>query len=269
MTPSFCAMFTRIRIFQLSCIIALAMLSSCIPQKNLLLMQYDKLIDSTYANAFNGKQFEDTIYRIQPNDYLYISITSVEKPLTQFVEPVAGINYLNSENQALVGYHVYEDGTIYFPYLGIIKLGGLTLRAARDTIKVHAGPIVSRCRVEVTLINNTIYMLGEFNKQGTFNMTRNKLSIFEAVSLAGGLTDYAKRGKIKILRNEHGEKKMYVVDLKSGNLIGKNMFYVYPNDLIYAEPMKAKSFGVTPTFSLTLLMSLASLAVLVLTLTKL
>jgi polysaccharide biosynthesis/export protein len=269
MKLSFPFKFCNKRFPQIIGLIALCSLYSCIPQKQLLLMQYDKLIDSTYATTFAGKQFEDTIYRIQPNDYLYISITSFEKPLTDFVAPVAGINYLNSENQALVGYHVYEDGTIYFPYLGIIKLGGLTLREARDTIKVHAGPIVARCRVEVTLINNTIYMLGEFNKQGTYNMTRNKLSIFEAVSLAGGLTDYAKRGKVKVLRNEHGQKKMYVVDLRSGDLIGKNMFYVYPNDVVYAEPMKAKSFGITPTFSLTLLMSLASLAVLVLTLTKL
>ena len=262
-------LFHRNRLLQFIVISALLFFSSCIPQKNLLLMQYDKLIDSTYANHFNGKQFEDSIYRIQSNDYLYISITSVEKPLTEFIEPVAGINYLNAENQALVGYHVYEDGAIYFPYLGIIKLGGLTLRQARDTIKAHAGSLVSRCRVELTLINNTIYMLGEFTKQGTYNMTRNKLSIFEAISLAEGLTDYAKRGKIKVLRNEHGEKKMYVIDLRSGGLISKNMFYVYPNDIIYAEPMKAKSFGITPTFSLTVLMSLASLAVLVLTLTKL
>ena len=269
MMSSLSALFHRNRLLQIICLISLGLLSSCIPQKNLLLMQYDKLIDSTYATTFKGKQFEDTIYRIQPNDYLYISITSVEKSITQFVEPVAGINYLNSENQALVGYHVYEDGTIYFPYLGIIRLGGLTLREARDTIRVHAGVIVARCRIEVTLINNTIYMLGEFTKQGTYNMTRNKLSIFEAISLAEGLTDYAKRGKIKVLRNEHGEKKMYVIDLRSGGLISKNMFYVYPNDIIYAEPMKAKSFGITPTFSLTVLMSLASLAVLVLTLTKL
>lgn len=269
MRISFSQSFRWNRFPQIFCLIALSTLYSCIPQKNLLLMQYDKLIDSTYATTFKGTQFEDTIYRIQPNDYLYISITSVEKPLTQFIEPVAGINYLNSENQALVGYHVYEDGTIYFPYLGIIKLGGLTLRAARDTIKVRAGSLVARCRVELTLINNTIYMLGEFNKQGTYNMTRNKLSIYEAVSLAGGLTDYAKRGKIKVLRNEHGERKMYVVDLKSGNQIGVNMFYVYPNDMIYAEPMKAKSLGVTPTFSLSILTTVLSVAVLLITISKL
>jgi polysaccharide export outer membrane protein len=256
------------RLSRLIFVIGILSLGSCIPQKNLLLMQYDKIIDSTYAKTFNGKQFEDTIYRIQSNDYLYISITSVEKPLTQFVEPVAGINYLNSENQALVGYHVYDDGTIYFPYLGIIHLGGLTLRQARDTLRVHAVPIVGRCRIEVTLINNTIYMLGEFVKQGTYNMTRNKLSIYEAVALAGGFTDYAKRNKIKILRNEHGIRKMYLVDVRSGDQIGRNMFYVYPNDIIYAEPMKAKSIGITPTFSLAVLTTVVTFAILILTLFK-
>jgi polysaccharide biosynthesis/export protein len=248
---------------------AVSLLTSCIPQKNLLLLQYDKLIDSTYATTFEGKHFEDTIYRIQPNDYLYISITSVEKPITQFVEPVAGINYLNSENQALVGYHVYEDGSIYFPYLGIIYLGGLTLREARDTLKVHAMPLIKRCRIELTLINNTIYMLGEFVKQGTYNMTRNKLSIYEAITLAGGFTDYAKRNKIKVMRTEHGVRKMYLVDTRSGNQVGKNMFYVYPNDLIYAEPMRAKSIGITPTFSLAVLTTLVTFGILIVTLIKL
>jgi polysaccharide export outer membrane protein len=268
MKLSFSCFFPAFRFFLCILLPAMAFLTSCIPQKNLLLMQYDDLIDSTYATTFAGKEFEDTIYRIQPNDYLYISITSVEKQITQFVEPVAGINYLNSENQALVGYHVYDDGTIYFPYIGIVELGGLTIRQARDTMKVHASRLVGRCRIELTLINNTIYMLGEFMKQGTYNMTRNKLSIYEAISLAGGLTDYAKRSRIKVLRTEHGEKKMYVVDIKSGDQIGKNMFYVYPNDLIYAEPMKAKAIGITPTFSLSVLTTVVTFAILIVTLFK-
>jgi polysaccharide export outer membrane protein len=80
--------------------------------------------------------------------------------------------------------------------------------------------------------------------------------------LAGGLNDYARRDFIKVLRTEGNERKMYVVDLRSGNLIGKNMFYVYPNDLIYAEPMKAKAMGLTPTFSLGIISTILTLAVL-------
>jgi polysaccharide export outer membrane protein len=99
-------------------------------------------------------------------------------------------------------------------------------------------------------------------------MTRNKLGIYEAITLASGLTDYAKRDKIKVLRTENGVRKMYVVDVKSGGQIGKNMFYVYPNDVIYAEPMRAKSIGVTPTFSLAVLTTIVSFAILVTTLFK-
>jgi protein involved in polysaccharide export with SLBB domain len=102
----------------------LVALTSCIPQKKMLLMQYDKLIDSTYAKSFNGTDFEDSIYRILPNDYLYINITTVEKPISQFIEPSAGLNYLNDGNQALVGYHVADDGRIFFPYVGFIPLAG-------------------------------------------------------------------------------------------------------------------------------------------------
>lgn len=244
------------------------LLSSCIPQKQMLIMQYDKLSDSTYATTFAGKDYIDTIYKLQPNDYLYISVTSVEKSITVFAEPMAGVNYLNSENQALVGYHIDNDGTVFYPYVGYIKLQGLTIRQARDTIKEHVTRIVGRCRIELILINNTIYVMGEFNKQGVFNMTRNKLGIYEAIALAGGLTDYAKRKDIKVLRVENGKRKMYVVDVRSGNQIGINMFYVYPNDVIYAEPMKAKSIGITPTFSLALLTTVLTFSLLVYSIIK-
>ena len=242
--------------------------TSCIPQKNLLLMQYDQLIDSTYATTFKGREFADSVYRLQPNDYIYISVLAVEKPITQIMEPLAGVNYINEENQALVGYHIYDDGTVLLPYVGTVKLSGLTIRQAKDTLGAHLTKIVGRSRIDLFLINNTIFMLGEFTKQGVYNMTRSKLGIYEAITLAQGLTDYAKRDKIKVLRMENGKRKMYVVDVKSGRQISDNMFYVYPNDVIYAEPMKAKSIGITPTFSLAVLTTIVSFALLVTTLVK-
>jgi polysaccharide export outer membrane protein len=61
---------------------------------------------------------------------------------------------------------------------------------------------------------------------------------------------------------------MYLVDISSGNLIGKRMFYVYPNDIIYAEPMRAKSIGITPTFSLAVLTTVVTFAILIVSLFK-
>ncbi len=237
----------------------IAVLTSCVSQKSMLLLQSDNVNDSTYAKTFNGKQFEDTIYRILPNDYLYISITSIDKQITQFLEPVAGINFINSENQALVGYHVTDEGNIFYPYVGNIKLGGLTISEARDTLKSKIVGLVGLCLVDVVLINNYVHMLGEFTKQGTLNMSRSKLSIYEAAALAGGLTKNANLKQIKVLRTENGEKKVYMIDLTNSGLISKNMFYVFPNDVIYAEPMTAKPIEITPAFYISAVSTLITL----------
>lgn len=243
-------------------IFCLIVFSSCIPQKKTILMQYHDVIDSTYATTFEGTNFEDTIYRIQPNDYLYINITSVDKEITYFFQPLAGVNYINDQNQALAGYNVNDDGAIDFPYVGKIHLEGQTIREAVITIKKAAGKFIGRARIDVKLINNTVNILGEVKDEGCFNMTKSKLSIYEAITLAGGFTDYAKRNKVKVLRTVNKKYKLFIVDMTSGNLIGKNMFYVYPNDVIYVEPMRAKALGITPTFSLTILTTIITFYIL-------
>ena len=238
-------------------ITTMVILSSCIPQKKLLLVQYDKINDSVYANKFVSDSGALREYLIQPNDYLYINVTTIEKTISQFMEPVSGLNFLDAGNQALLGYHVADDSTVQFPYLGIIKLGGLTVRQAHDTVKAAARIILGeRVRVDVKLINNYVNIMGEVNKEGIYNMTKNKITILEALTLAGGFSEYARRKDVKVFRNISGKKEVFLVDVTSGNMIAKNMFYVFPNDVIYIEPMRAKTIGLTPTFSLTLLSTL-------------
>jgi len=232
-------------------------------------MQYDKLNDSTYANAFVPDPDPLTEYLIQPNDYLYVNVTTVEKPLSDFLAPGAGINFLDAGNQALVGYHVTDDSTIFFPYLGPIKVAGLTVRQAHDAIKAATGKILGdKVRIDVKLINNSVNIMGEVNREGLYNMTKNKITIYEALTLAGGLTPYARRKMIKVYRSVQGEKVVYLVDVTSGKLISENMFYVFPNDQIYVEPMRAKAIGLTPTFSLSIITTLLTTYVLIMSLKK-
>jgi len=241
---------------------------SCIPQKRIALMQYEELIDSTYALTFDGTDKEDSIYTIQPNDYLYIDISSVEKEITEFFQPLTAINYITGTNQALTGYRVNDDGTIDFPYVGTIYLQGQTLRQARETIRKETSGVLGSARIEIKIINNTITLLGEVEKQGQYNVTKSKVNIYEAIGLAHGFTDYAKRNEVKVLRSENGVRKLYLVDMNDGRLIGKNMFYVFPNDIIYVEPMRAKAIGLTPTFSLSVLTTLITFFVLLQTVVK-
>jgi len=231
--------------------------SSCIPQKKMLLMQYNKINDSVFANNFVDNPDIQKDYKIQPNDYLYVNILSIEKEITDFLQPTTGLNYLSTNNQSLMGYYVNEEGNINFPYLGNIKLGGLTIEQAHDTVKRAASSILGdRIRIEVRLINNTVNIIGEVNKEGLYNMTKSKITILEALTLAGGMTNYAKRQKLKVLRTINGKKVVYQVDVTSGKLIENNMFYFFPNEVVYVEPMRAKSIGLTPTFSLSIISSL-------------
>ena len=242
---------------------------SCIPQKKLILMQYDQINDSTYANDFVPEVNPLTEYLIQPNDYLYINVTTLEKSISQFLEPLAGANFLDASNQALIGYHVNDDSTILFPYIGSVKVAGLTIRQTHQAIKEAMNLILGdRVRVDVKLINNVVNIIGEVHHEGLFNMTKNKITIFEALTLAGGLTDYARRSKIKVFRIVAGNKEVFLVDVTSGKAISNNMFYVFPNDIIYVEPMRAKSIGLTPTFSLSLITTLITTYVLIMSLSR-
>jgi polysaccharide export outer membrane protein len=244
-------------------IIITALMWSCIPQKRLILMQYDDMNDSTYALTFTGTEYADSVYRIQVNDYLYIDITSVEREITNIFTPNTAINYITGGNQALTGYYVNGDGTIDFPYIGQIYLRGLTIREAMETVKIASESLVEKARVEVRLINNTISVLGEVYKPDSYTITKSKITIFDAITLAKGFTSYAKRNKVKVLRVVDGADKIFLVDLNSGKLQGKKMFYVYANDIVYVEPMRAKSIGLTPTFSLTVLTTVITFVVLI------
>ncbi|MBK9291156.1 MAG: polysaccharide biosynthesis/export family protein [Bacteroidetes bacterium] len=232
---------------------------SCIPQKKLLLMQYDEINDSSYARRFAEDPNLLREYLIQPNDYLYVSVMAIEKELSQFMEPMGGINFLNQFNQALIGYYVDDEGYILFPYIGKIYVANMTVRQAQEQVRQAAQKILGeRIRIELKLINNYINVLGEVRKEGIYNMTKNRITIYEALTLAGGLTEHAKRNNIKVYRKVDGKPVVYQVDVTSGKLIGDRMFYVLPNDVIYVEPMRSKILGLGPTFSFQLISTLLS-----------
>jgi len=241
---------------------------SCIPQKRLVLMQSENIIDSTYANTFDGSEFEDSVYRIQPNDYLYINISSVEKKITDFFAPLTAVNYISGENQALTGYAVNDKGNIEFPYVGTIHLQGQTLEECVETMRLATAKYVGKARIEIRLINNTISVLGEVEKQGVYRMTKSKIDIYEAITLASGFKDFAKRNKVKVMRTVDGNRKLYLVNLNDGRLISKNMFYVYPNDVLYVEPMRSKTIRSTTTSSLSIITALGTIAVIILSIVK-
>ncbi|MBU2649622.1 MAG: polysaccharide biosynthesis/export family protein [Bacteroidetes bacterium] len=225
----------------------------------------EKKKDSGFVYA-DSSDIEGT-YRIQPNDNLYIGVTSVEGVNTAFFNPPLASNTTYSEsNQVLVGYYVNDEGYIYFPFLGELQVQGMTLDEARDILTERIKKYVNQPIVTIKLINNTISLIGEFNSQGTYRITKAKLTVYEAVSMAGGFTPYAKLNKVKLVRQTTDGPIIQTLDLSNKEILLSDLYYVYPNDLLYAEPMKAKTWGIGPTFSLALFTSLITLYLLLKTL---
>jgi len=108
------------------------------------------------------------------------------------------------------------------------------------------------------LTNAQVTILGEVNTPGQYNMNKDQITIFEAISLAGDLTIYGKRKRVRIIRPSSDGTKTIKVDLTDINLVDSQNYYIQPNDLIYVEPIKAKMFGFGETFSLGIVTSLIS-----------
>lgn len=140
-------------------------------------------------------------------------------------------------------YLVSNDGTVNFPVLGTIKIGGMTKTEAEDFIKsklktyLKEAPIVT-----VRLVNYKISVIGEVSKPSTYVVDNEKINIFEALALAGDLTVYGVRDNVKIIREMgNGQKNIITVNLNDKNIIFSPYYYLQQNDVVYVQPNKAKA----------------------------
>ena len=248
----------------LSILALFALMVSCIPQKKLLLLQEKERKPDEAVVLMEDQSGIEGIYKIQPNDYLFIYITSVEGKSTDFFNmPVATNAGYTENNQMLVGYYVSDSGYIHFPFTGDIYVWGRTLEECRQLVEEKVKKYVGNVNVNCKLMNNTVSVLGEVNFQGSYRITKAKLNVYEAITLAGGFTDFAKRDKVQLVRNTTKGPLIQILDLSDRELLNSDLVYVYPNDLIYVQPMKAKTWGIGPTFSMALISTVLTLIILI------
>jgi len=183
---------------------------------------------------------------IQKNDLLNISVSSLD-PTGKAVEVFNAPNIVNTTTSAaqgqIIGYLVGIDGTIEFPVIGNIKAEGLTKEQLRQTIikklvdqDLVKGPIVS-----IRFINFRVTVLGEVKSPTVVNVPNEKISLLEAIGLAGDLTLYAKRDNILVIREDaNGNKDIKRINLNSTELLSSPYYYLKSNDIIYVEANKSK-----------------------------
>lgn len=222
--------------------LSVVMLASCANVKDIAYFQ-DKAIDHPEEIDKHGGIV------IQPKDMISIVVSSRNPELsTMFNLPVvsyqAGSEIVTSAaQQRLMGYVVDNDGYIDFPVLGEINVGGMTRWELSEYIKntlLEKG-YLNDAVVTVEFMNFKVSVLGEVNKPGTYTIEGDKVTVLQALSLAGDLTIFGKRNNVTVIREMDGERIFYNVDLCSVDMFKSPAYNLLQNDIVYVEPSDIKA----------------------------
>ena len=218
-------------------IIVLIFASSCASKKELVYFQDEPL---------NSENQLDNMFELtyKTNDILTIDVSSIEPAAVMpfnlspvsYANNIAGNNLNANGNLLRQTYLVDPMGNIEFPVLGTIKIGGLTRVQATELLKNKLREYVTDAIVNIRLINFTVTVLGEVNRPGTYTVQDERISLSEALGLAGDLTIYGKRDNVFLIREVEGKKKYAKLDLTSINVVNSPVYYLSQNDVIYVEP---------------------------------
>lgn len=232
------------------------LLASCVPQKKILYLQDIPKEDST-DSFVNDRQLD---YQVQPGDNLYIKINSLEEKSTTYFNEVSGSQQgggAGGSNLYLNSYLVNDTGYFHFPSLGYIYVKDLTAEEIQLMLENRLQEYLKDPVVIVRLASFRITLLGEFNNPGKYDVYQSNINIFEAISMGGDMTDFAKRNKIAIIRQTTRGSKIVRVNLNDKRILESDYYFLLPNDIVYAEPIKAKQF-VSSNFPYGLIFSIVS-----------
>ena len=221
-------------------LLVLAILCSCGSRKDIVYFQDEPITNESLSQLSN-----DFEIRYKPNDILTIDVSAeVAESVSAFNLPVVTYDTsggtISQNNIIRQTYLVDPEGNIEFPVLGTVKIAGLTRVEATNMLKEKIGEYVNEFIVNIRLINFTITVLGEVNKPGAYTVQDERISLTEALGLAGDLTIYGKRNNVFLIREVEGKKKYAKFDLTSINVVNSPVYYLSQNDVIYVEPNSAR-----------------------------
>ncbi len=206
----------------------------------------------SYADTLS---YED--YQVRVGDRMYIYVYSIDERVSQmFNSSGHGINASQMRQNNMGGsydlytYLVLEDGTIDYPMVGKVPVRGKTTREIKLLLeKELAGYIASSyteyqvVSVEVNIVRRSFSVISDHGS-GTFTIQKEKVTIYEALAMAGDIGDFGDRSQVRIIRETEGKTQIKVFDIRSKDIINSEFYYIEPNDVIYIQRIKGQSFGI-------------------------
>lgn len=229
------------------------LMASCVTSKRVNLMQEPgKNGIPQYADTMS---YED--YELRIGDRLYIYVYSVDERVDKMFNSSSGtigIQMLQGGGGAggsydLYTYLVQEDGCIDFPMVGRVPVRGMTTRGVKRVLEDELSSFIKSygdyqmMSVEVKIVRRSFSVISD-RGSGTFNIQKEKVTIFEALAMAGDIGDFGDRSKVRIVREKEGQTQVKEFDVRSEDIINSEFYYIEPNDVIYIQRIKGQSFGI-------------------------
>lgn len=241
-------------------VMALGFLSSCVSREKIVYFQdIEKL-------AQNSDMVKPAL-TFKPNDLITIIVSAATfesaRPFNLVTEA-----RISAEGSSAFGantqqqpYLVDSEGNIHFPQLGLIHVEGLTPKELNEQLVEQLTIFIKDPIVNIRILNFTVSVLGEVAQPGTYTVTGEKISISEALGLAGDLTIYGRRDNILVIR-ENGDTKSYsYLDVRSSDILDSEYYFLRQNDVVYVEPNSAQRQGASFNRNATVYISIASLLI--------
>ncbi len=206
-------------------------MGSCVSKKEML-----------YLQEAEGIKAMEAIVKVEPKiqqgDILSINVSAID------AEAALPFNLFEAGNTTSVPkpitYLVNSDGEINFPVLGKIKVEGFTTKEITNNLTSSLAAYIQKPIVNIRLTNFKVTVLGEVKSPGTYPVPNERISILEAIGLAGDLTIQAERKTLMLIREQNGKRTFVDIDLTSREILNSPYFYLAQNDVLIVEPNKSK-----------------------------
>jgi polysaccharide export outer membrane protein len=184
-------------------------------------------------------------YKIQPYDNLFIRVVTPDPKWSDMFNtmPATSSTYgINEQTADMLSYAVDDKGAIRLPYAGKFMVAGKTLDIIKTELETALKPYVTDAVVTVKMVNNYVSVIGEVQRPGRYPIYKDRLNIFQALAMAGDMSEYSNRRKVLLIRQTPSGNMVKELSLRDRNIMTSELFYVMPNDVIYAQPMRGKFF---------------------------
>ncbi len=235
----------RIGIFLIMILNIALLFSSCVSQRD---MEYLRVKDTNdkVIQTFTDPVIPD--YKLKSKDELHIQIKSLDDPSTNVFQQVSNQQGSYGSNvtpysASLTSYMIDKAGNIQLPFIGNIFVEDKTIPEVISILTDSLNYILSNPTVTVKLVNRYVSVLGEVKNPGHFIFPQEKLTIYEALSIAGDITTYGDRNDVILARNENGKNIRINIDLTSAEIMSAEYYYIRPNDVLYVKPMQKRFWG--------------------------